>query len=281
MKSVVICGSKRFKKEVLNFADKLKELGVVVYEPSFRWLEKWTDEEWTKLSDEIRKSVVMGLTYQHCRKIDLADAVFIFNKDGYIGTSVNLEIGYATAKGKPIYALENDEDLGRQFLFNEITPSFEKLAETLGYSITNQNKKKITICGSVKFRKEMVEARDKLNEAGYEGIICSVMEDLALGRNPELLKRIEENHAQAKKDGGFIKWYYNSIVDSDAILVLNYDKNDIKNYIGGNTLMEMAFAHVHDKKIFLLNPAPEISYRDEIIAMDPIIINNDFSKMTL
>ncbi len=281
MKSVVICGSKRFRKELLDFADKLKGIGVVVYEPSFRWLEKWTEEEWAKLSDEIKKSVVMGLTYQHCRKIDLADAVFIFNKDGYIGTSVNLEIGYATAKAKPIYALENDEDLGRQFLFQETSASPEELAKILGYPVANQNKKKITICGSVAFRKEMVEARNKLNEMGYEGIICQVMEDLALGRNPELLRRVEENHAQVKKEGGFIKWYYNSIVGSDAILVLNYSKNGITNYIGGNTLMEMAFAHVHNKKIFLLNPVPEIGYSDEIIAMDPMILNGDLSKIEI
>lgn len=136
---------------------------------------------------------------------------------------------------------------------------------------------KITICGSVKFRKEMVEVRDGLNEMGHQGIICQVMEDLALGRNPELMRKIEENHGQVKKDGGFIKWYYNSIVDSDAILVLNYDKNGIENYIGGNTLMEMGFAHVHDKKIFLLNPIPEIGYKDEIVAMDPIIINGDLN----
>ena len=129
------------------------------------------------------------------------------------------------------------------------------------------------------FRKEMVKVRDKLNEMGHEGIICSVMEDLALGKNPELMKKIEENHAQVKKDGGFRKWYYNSIVNSDAILVLNYDKDDIKNYIGGNTLMEMGFAHVHNKKIFLLNPVPEISYKDEILAMEPVILNGDLSKI--
>jgi len=138
---------------------------------------------------------------------------------------------------------------------------------------------KITICGSVMFRKEMVKVRDKLNEMGQEGIICSVMEDLALGRNPKLMKKIEENHVQVKKDGGFIKWYYNSIVNSDAILVLNYDKNGIKNYIGGNTLMEIGFAHVHNKKIFLLNPVPEISYKDEILAMEPVILNGDLSKI--
>lgn len=136
---------------------------------------------------------------------------------------------------------------------------------------------KITICGSVKFRKEMVDVRNKLNEMGHEGIIHQIMEDLALGKNPELMKKIEENHAQAKKEGGFIKWYYDSIKNSDAILVLNYEKKDIKNYIGGNTLMEMGFAYANDKKIFLLNPIPDMQYKDEIEAVGPIIINSDFN----
>ena len=39
---------------------------------------------------------------------------------------------------------------------------------------------------------------------------------------------------------------------ADAVLVLNYDKKGIKNYIGGNTLMEIGFAHVLNQKIFLL-----------------------------
>ena len=136
---------------------------------------------------------------------------------------------------------------------------------------------KITIVGSIKFRKEMVEIRDKLNKMGHEGIICQVIEDLALGRAPDLLKKIKENHGHVKKVGGFIKWYYNSIKNSDAILVLNYNKDGIKNYIGGNTLIEIAFAHVLDKKIFLLNPIPEVNYKDEIIAMDPIILNGDLN----
>jgi hypothetical protein len=139
---------------------------------------------------------------------------------------------------------------------------------------------KITICGSVTFRKEMVDFKQRLSQLGHEGIISPVMEDLVYGRNPELLTRIEKDHAQAKRDGGYIKWYYNAIVGSDAILVLNYNKNGIKNYIGGNTLMEIGFAHVNDKKIFLLNPAPEkVSYTDEIKTMADIILNGDLNKI--
>lgn len=139
---------------------------------------------------------------------------------------------------------------------------------------------KITICGSIAFRKEMVEQRDKLNTLGHEGVISSVIEDLAFGRNPELMAKVEKDHGQAKIEGGYIMWYYNAIVDSDAVLVLNYNKNGIENYVGGNTLMEMGFAYVNNKKIFLLNPIPDgLSYKEEIKAMQPIIINNDLTKI--
>ncbi len=62
-------------------------------------------------------------------------------------------------------------------------------------------------------------------------------------------------------------------------LAVNIDKKGIKNYIGGNTFLEMGFAHVLDKKIFLLNEIPDISYKDEIKAMQPIILNGDLSKI--
>ena len=124
----------------------------------------------------------------------------------------------------------------------------------------------------------MVEFRDKLNQLGHEGIIHHYYEELAAGRMPKLMERIEKEHANVKKQYGFIKWYYDAIVNSDAILVLNFDKKRIKNYIGGNTLMEMGFAHVNNKKIFLLNPIPEtVSYIDEIKAMTDVILNGDLS----
>jgi len=126
----------------------------------------------------------------------------------------------------------------------------------------------------------MLATKNKLNELGHEGVMHQVMEDLALDKNPELMKRVETNHAQVKREGGFIKWYHDSIKDSDAILVLNFDKNGVKNYIGGNTLMEMGFAHVNGKKIFLLNPIPEdLNYTDEIKAMADIVLNGDLNKI--
>lgn len=76
-----------------------------------------------------------------------------------------------------------------------------------------------------------------------------------------------------------IKRYFQLIKESDGILVCNFEKNGIKNYIGGNTFLEMGLAYVLDKKIFLLNPIPEVNYKDEILAMEPIILNGDLEKI--
>lgn len=48
MKSVVISGSRRFKKEMKEFARKLKEKGIVVYEPNLHNGK----EEWNTLSED-------------------------------------------------------------------------------------------------------------------------------------------------------------------------------------------------------------------------------------
>lgn len=121
MKSVVICGSRRFKPEIRAFAAELQKHGVVVYEP---YLHSGQDE-WAKLSDDYKKFIALGLTHDHFYKIQIADAVFVYNQNGYVGNSTTLEIGYAVALGKPIYALSKDDELCRHVLFREfiLTPN--------------------------------------------------------------------------------------------------------------------------------------------------------------
>lgn len=127
MKTVVMCGSCRFKPEMREFAKRLKKLGVVVYEP---YLHSGQDE--SKLSEDYKKFVALGLTHDHFYKIQMADVVFVFNKDGYAGNSTTLEIGYAVALGKPIYALSGDsKELCRHVLFREIISSPTELAKKL------------------------------------------------------------------------------------------------------------------------------------------------------
>jgi hypothetical protein len=66
---------------------------------------------------------------------------------------------------------------------------------------------------------------------------------------------------------------------NDAVLVLNFEKNGQKNYIGGATFLEIFRAFDARKKIFMYNPVPDSIFRDELVAFDPIVIDGDLSKV--
>ena len=59
----------------------------------------------------------------------------------------------------------------------------------------------------------------------------------------------------------------------DAVLVLNFEKNGMENYIGGATFLEMYDAFRLGKKMYLYHPVPEGILRDEIVGFHPILID--------
>ncbi len=70
-----------------------------------------------------------------------------------------------------------------------------------------------------------------------------------------------------------------TISKMDAVLVLNFDKDDNRNYIGGATFLEMYDAFRLNKKIYLYNDIPEGMLYDEIEGFNPIIINGSSEKI--
>jgi len=135
---------------------------------------------------------------------------------------------------------------------------------------------KIAICGSMAFTGQMFETKEKLEKFGHQAVISGFGEQY-LGKSQEEIEKLKLYH-KYEKDA--IRDFYEEIKNADAILVLNYDRKGIANYIGGNTLMEIGFAHVLNKKIFLLNPVPEIEfYKTEIEATRPVILDGDLEKI--
>jgi hypothetical protein len=130
---------------------------------------------------------------------------------------------------------------------------------------------KIVVCGSMVFAQDMCNLKKKLVEEGHEVVVPSeIHRYLGEDKPDNKLEKIELN---------VIKNYFEEIKNNDAILVLNKDKNGVRNYTGGNSLIEMAFAYVLGKKIFLFNPIPKMGYSDEIEAMQPIILNGNLNKI--
>lgn len=135
---------------------------------------------------------------------------------------------------------------------------------------------KIAICSSITFCKEVMETKEKLEKLGHEVVLPYNIHLYAIGaEKPET--REESTKNKVKND--LIRQYFNEIKKSDAVLAINKDKHGIKNYIGGNTFLEIAFAHVLNKKVFLLNPVPDVLYADEILAMEHVVLNNDLTKI--
>jgi len=135
---------------------------------------------------------------------------------------------------------------------------------------------KIAICSSVAFAKEVMEIKNELEKLGHE-VTPPHSFDLFAKEENYVEDRKESTEKKIKDD--LIRDYFNVISRSDAILAINKDRHNIKNYVGGNVFLEIGFAHVLNKKIFLLNPVPDMPYADEILAMEHIVINNDLSKI--
>ncbi len=126
----------------------------------------------------------------------------------------------------------------------------------------------------------MKEVQKTLENKGHQVFIPTSAET---GQTKEWWNalRIEDLKEFLKIKGDRMRGHFQKIIESDAILVLNYDKNGVSDYIGGNTLMEMALAWHLSKKIFLINPIPkELSYEEEIFGMNPIVVGSDFEDIS-
>lgn len=133
---------------------------------------------------------------------------------------------------------------------------------------------KITICGSMKFADQMVELQKQLENNGHA--VFMPIKEAGL----DYWSTERSAHIDIKKVNNLIGKHMDKIEQSDAILVANYTKGDIANYIGANTFIEMGFAQYRGKQIFVLHPLPDQEYiKDELLSFDAIILDSDVGKI--
>jgi len=93
MKVITVCGSLKFKKEMLEITEKMELEGncmlSVIY-PTKEDKDAYTEEE------------VLILDKMHKEKIKLSDAILVVNVGGYIGNSTKSEIEFAKSLNKEI-----------------------------------------------------------------------------------------------------------------------------------------------------------------------------------
>lgn len=137
----------------------------------------------------------------------------------------------------------------------------------------------IAICGSMKFLNEMRQAQTELIAMGHT-VYIPEPELVDTNNGQDYWSRYKMTRSEAKKKYNYIKKHQDLIDKSDAIIVVNEDKNGIKNYVGANTFLEIGYAYYRNKKIYFKNPLPSQDYlADELGAMDIIVLNGTLSNI--
>ena len=134
---------------------------------------------------------------------------------------------------------------------------------------------KILVCCSKHFYSQIKEVSEVLELSGHEISFPNSYDDPFM---EEKLKEMSaEEHVEWK--AMMMRKDESNIEPQDAILVLNFEKKGIPNYIGGATFLEIYTAWKMDKKIFFHNPLPRCSFTDELKGINPMIINGDLEMI--
>ncbi len=129
----------------------------------------------------------------------------------------------------------------------------------------------VIVCGSMTFYEKMVEVKRFLQS---ENISCIIPED-----ESSFCELINDNDATLFKRRASNSYLRRIRKKSTvAILVYNETKRNVKNYIGPNTLVEIAMAFMWNRGIFLFDGIYE-PLCDELEAWKCISLNRDFSKL--
>jgi nucleoside 2-deoxyribosyltransferase len=94
--TVCLCGSFRHWAELVAFRDALLASGAAC---------EWPRPELRRDPETMSGAEASVAILSHLDRIDRADRIFVYDKDGYVGRSVAMDIGYAFARRKPLYAL--------------------------------------------------------------------------------------------------------------------------------------------------------------------------------
>jgi len=122
--SIVVSGS--FRKHFEGISKVIKEfekLDVQVISPKPSKVVNPEHEFVILETDDTNDPKI--LEQRHLDAIEKADALYIYNLEGYIEASATLELGWAIALGKPIYTKEQSEDFTLKLFSGEVATPIE------------------------------------------------------------------------------------------------------------------------------------------------------------
>ena len=142
--------------------------------------------------------------------------------------------------------------------------------------------KTITICSSASHYRQVLEIEKELKKLGFKVKIPKTANTMKRNNDFDVshYKTWFKNKNDYHKKTKLMLGHFKKVMESDAILITNFEKNGMKGYIGGNALMEMLVAFLNKKPIYIYNkPSENLSTIEEIYGVKPNIINGYLTKI--
>lgn len=98
---ITICGSTRFKDDIVRATGVLTHAGWIVLPVGC--IDLKAEEKLPECEKEM-------LNAMHQEKIRMSEAIFVVNRDLYVGKSTRSEIDFAIAEGKQVYYMFHPEE---------------------------------------------------------------------------------------------------------------------------------------------------------------------------
>ncbi len=120
--------------------------------------------------------------------------------------------------------------------------------------------KRIVLCGSRTFKDYIIKLGNELQQE-YEVVVPK-----------------EFYTPMPKKEHAMLHFSEIENPKTDYVLVINEEKNGIKNYIGANSFAEIAMGFYFGKKVFLKNDIYK-PYADELVGWDVIPLKGNLELL--
>jgi hypothetical protein len=140
----------------------------------------------------------------------------------------------------------------------------------------------ITICASVANYHKAFAVQEGLEDRGYTALMPITAEEMRETGNFNVAdhKTWYDDPADFAQKTAYIKHHLNKIDEADAVVLANYEKNGVAGYVGGNMLLELFYAWLHEKPTFLLYPVTaEQPLYEEVMGLSPTVIHGDLDRM--
>ncbi len=130
---------------------------------------------------------------------------------------------------------------------------------------------RVVLCGSMSAYGEMLRIQKILQRSGIPTVVPVAEDHIKHSLTPEEFRLFKRK----------VSYQYLRKIrhpSTFAVVAINCDKYDIRNYVGPNTFAEIAVAFAQSKRIYLYQDMPE-AFEDELQAWAAIPLCQEFSKL--